>query len=89
MRKVVRNIKHIVQDMDKPLLFVSIALFVFGLLNIVTASSSEAVTSEAPLYYYFYQQLKMLVAGFIVSIIIFCYDTKNINRSLFSDLSLF
>lgn len=76
MRKVVRNIKHIVQDMDKPLLFVSIALFVFGLLNIVTASSSEAVTSEAPLYYYFYQQLKMLVAGFIVSIIIFCYDTK-------------
>ncbi len=76
MRKVVKSIKHIIQDMDKTLLFVSIALFVFGLLNIVTASSSEAVTSEAPLYYYFYQQLKMLVAGFIVSIIIFGYDTK-------------
>ena len=76
MRKVVKSIKHIIQDMDKTLLFVSIALFVFGLLNIVTASSSEAVTSEAPLYYYFYQQLKMLIAGFIVSIIIFGYDTK-------------
>ena len=38
-----KGISGIYKDMDKPLLFSTIGLFIFGLFNIVTASSSEAV----------------------------------------------
>lgn len=76
MKRLVRQVRRTFQDMDHVLLLVTVALFSFGLLNIVTASSSEAVTSSAPLYYYFYQQLKMLVAGCLAGIFILNYDTK-------------
>ena len=43
MKKGIRKLIEYYHDMDKPLLFITIALFIFGLFNIVTASSSEAV----------------------------------------------
>lgn len=49
----------------------------YGLLNIVTASSRQAVTQDVPLYYYFYQQSKMILIGGVLSLIILCVDTKN------------
>ena len=64
------RLKRFISDMDKPLLFATVFLFIFGLLNIVTASSSEAVTSAVPLYYYFYRHLAMLGAGFVLTIIV-------------------
>lgn len=51
-------------------------VIIYGLLNIVTASSSEAVTSQAPLYYYFYQHSKMLAIAFLGSLFIINIDTK-------------
>ena len=37
------NIKRAIKNMDKPLLFLTIFMLAFGLLNIVTSSSREAV----------------------------------------------
>lgn len=76
MKRFFRNIKQTYYDMDHWLLWTSVILILYGLLNIVTASSSEAVTNQAPLYYYFYQHVKMLTIGIIGSIIILKIDTK-------------
>ena len=77
MKNSIKKIIGYYNDMDKTLLFVSIALFVFGLFNIVTASSSEAVMRyEQSLFYYFFRQLIMILAGFILSIPIIKKDTK-------------
>lgn len=76
MKRMIRNIRGIYRDMDKWLLWTTVIMIIYGLLNIVTASSSEAVTSEAPLYYYFYQHLKMLTIALIGSIILLGLDTK-------------
>lgn len=62
--------------MDKPLLVLTIFMISYGLLNIVTASSREAVTQDVPLYYYFYKQSEMLLISFILSIIILNINTK-------------
>ena len=49
----------------------------FGLFNIVTASSSEAVIRyEKSLFYYFFRQLFMIIGGLIISIFIIKKDTK-------------
>lgn len=57
----------IFSDIDKPLFFVSMAFFVFGLLNIVTASSRAAsVNFDESIYYYFNKQLFFVSVGLIV-----------------------
>ncbi|MBR3199048.1 MAG: FtsW/RodA/SpoVE family cell cycle protein [Bacilli bacterium] len=72
-----KNIIKLLKDIDKPLLIVSIAFFVFGLLNIVTASSRAAVVNyDVSIYYYFYKQLVFIIAGLIGSIVILKTDTK-------------
>lgn len=76
MKPIFKSIRKTFADMDKWLLWTTVIMIFYGLLNIVTASSSEAVTSQAPLYHYFYQQLKMLFIAFIGSIIILNIDTK-------------
>lgn len=77
MKKVFRSISDYYHDLDKPLLYISIALFTFGLFNIVTASSSEAVIRyEKTLFYYFFRQLAMIMIGLVLSIIIIKKDTK-------------
>lgn len=74
---MIRKIKNNFRDLDKTLFIVTVGLFIFGLLNIVTASSSESVTRyNMSLYYYFFQQLKMLGAGFFISFFIINIDTK-------------
>ncbi len=70
------KIKKLIKDMDKPLLVLTIFMISYGLLNIVTASSREAVTQDVPLYYYFYKQSEMLLIAFILSIIILNINTK-------------
>lgn len=65
------------KDMDKVLLIVSIILFVFGLFNIVTASSQVSVIRyNQSLYNYFYKQLFTLILGFVATIIILKIPTK-------------
>ena len=77
MKKSLKQIIRYYNDMDKTLLYITIALFVFGLFNIVTASSSEAVIRyEKSLFYYFFRQLVMILAGLGISIFIIKKDTK-------------
>ena len=77
MKYYLKNLRRNIKRMDKTLFFLSLAMFIFGLLNIVTASSREAVVRyEASLYYYFIQQLKMLTIGFIGFLILIQIDTK-------------
>ena len=77
MKSKLKKIKSYYRDMDKPLLYMTIFLFVFGLLNIVTASSSEAVIRyEKSLLYYFFKQLSMIGLGVLISIFIIKKDSK-------------
>jgi cell division protein FtsW len=62
--------------MDKPLLIVSIALFLFGLFNIVSASSREAINNDTSLYYYFYRQLIMLIIGLVIFVVLILTSTR-------------
>lgn len=77
MKKTFKNLRNLINDMDKPLLIVTLVLFLFGTLNIVTASSSEAVSYNVSLYHYFYQQMKILFLGIAVSLVILNIPTKN------------
>lgn len=77
MKNGLRKTVKYYNDMDKPLLLITLFLFIFGLFNIVTASSSEAVIRyEQSLFYYFFRQLLMIVSGLLISIYIIKKDTK-------------
>ncbi len=72
-----KSLIKLMRDIDKPLLFTSIALFAFGLLNIVTASSRAAVINyDVSIYYYFYRQLIFIIIGLIGATIIIKTNTK-------------
>ena len=61
------SLLKVFRDIDKPLFFVSMAFFIFGLLNIVTASSRAAsVNFDESIYYYFNKQLFFVSVGLIV-----------------------
>ena len=77
MKRSIKKIIGYYNDMDKPLLYISMLLFIFGLFNIVTASSSEAVMRyEQSLFYYFFRQLAMILAGMFLGLFIIKKDTK-------------
>ncbi|MDD3341299.1 MAG: FtsW/RodA/SpoVE family cell cycle protein [Bacilli bacterium] len=75
-----KRIKKILNDMDKPLLALTIFMIGYGLLNIVTASSREAISQDVTLYHYFYKQSQMLFIGFIGSFFFLLYNTKNYDK---------
>lgn len=78
MKGQIKNLKNLINKMDKPLLIATILFFLFGLLNIVTASSREAVVRyEVSTYYYFFKQLKMLLIGLVLSYILINLRTKS------------
>ena len=78
MKGQIKNLKDLINKMDKPLLIATILFFLFGLLNIVTASSREAVVRyEVSTYYYFFKQLKMLCIGLVLSYILINLRTKS------------
>jgi len=71
------KIKKLFQNIDKPLFFVMCIIIIFGLLNIVTASSRETVVRyEQSLYHYFFQHSLMLTIALIGSIVIINVPTK-------------
>lgn len=80
MRKIFGNLKRVFSNMDKPLLFVTIFLFLFGLFNIVTASSREAINNDVDLYYYFYRHIVMLGIGLFFSMFLLIIDTKKYKK---------
>lgn len=80
MNVVLKKLKDIFSSMDKPLLFVTIFLFLFGLFNIVTASSREAINNEVTLYYYFYKHIFMLLIGVILSFALLIINTRKYKK---------
>lgn len=72
-----KDMKRTFENMDHVLFIVSIILFVFGLLNIVNASSQAVVIRYGTnLYNYFYKQLASILLGSIATIIILKLPTK-------------
>ena len=70
-------IKNTLKDMDKILLVITTLLFVFGLFNIVTASSRAAVIRyNTSLYSYFFKQLVSIIVGLAATIFILKIPTK-------------
>ena len=59
--------KKVFKRIDKPLFFVTMFFFLFGLVMILSASSMESYMryGSSP-YYYFYRQAIFLGLGFII-----------------------
>ena len=71
------------KDMDKVILFTSLILIVFGTLNIVTASSREAVVNaDANLFYYFFKHAIILFICLISFLIVINIPTKSYSKVL-------
>ena len=74
---IIKEIKSAYKDMNKPLLICTVVLFIFGLANILTASSREAVVENgATMTYYFNKQLFVIICSFIVANVIYIIPTK-------------
>lgn len=66
------------KDIDKQLLLATLILIVIGTLSIVSASSRETVSRyDYSVYHYFFRHIKMLLAGFACSIVVFRFPTKS------------
>lgn len=72
---VPKRLRDLILDMDKPLFFVTTALFVFGLLNIVTASSQASVLKYNTSLYNFFLQTIILFNKWIYYVFIFIEAT--------------
>ena len=67
-----------IKSMDKPLFIITALLFIFGLLNIVSASSQTAVLRyNHDLYTYFYKQLITIILGVIIGLFIIKTPSKS------------
>lgn len=77
--------RKIFMKMDKPLLFITFAFFIFGLIMILSASSMESYMryGYSP-YYYFIKQAAFLVMGIVVFLI-----TINLPSKFFKKISVF
>lgn len=81
MNKTLRRIKKIFMDMDKTLFFTTLALIIFGTLNIVTASSREAVVnSNTNLFHFFFKHCFILFVSLIGFIILIKFKTKDYKK---------
>lgn len=70
--------RKIFSKIDKPLLFVGLAFFLFGLVMVLSASSMESYMryGSSP-YYYFYRQAIFMAVGLIVFFIVIRIPTKS------------
>ena len=70
--------KKIFSKIDKPLLFVTIAFFLFGLIMVLSASSMESYMryGYGP-YHYFYRQAIFIGIGLIVFLLVIRIPTKS------------
>lgn len=69
--------------MDKPLLILSIFLFIFGLFMILDASSMKSFLNTGENTKYFFRQLIFLILSLIISIIIIKKPLKKYNKLIF------
>ena len=81
--KLLKGINKKYKDMDKTLLFICLILIVFGTLNIVTASSREAVVNlDESIYYYFFRHIIILIVSIIGFLILINIKTKDYGNLL-------
>lgn len=77
MQNFLKMLKKAYKDMDKVLLVIVILLFIFGLGNILTASSREAVVNGGvSMTYYFKKQLIVILVSFAIAQIVLLLPTK-------------
>ena len=77
MKKTIKNIGTTFSNMDKVLFFSTLILIIFGTLNIVNASSREAVVNaDANMFHYFFKHMVILFAGLIAFLILINIKTK-------------
>lgn len=82
MRPIKKAIRTF-SDMDKVLFFTSLILIIFGSLNIVTASSREAVVNaDANMFYYFFKHIIILVISLVAFLIVLKIPTKDYKKWL-------
>ena len=68
--------KHVLKYVDKPLLILSIILFLFGLVMIFSASNVTSYMNGGSAYSYFIRQAVFLVVSAIICLIIMKFNTK-------------
>ena len=84
MKIIIDEIKKAYRDMDKILFFSTAILFIFGLFNILTASSREAVVNNnVTITYYFRKQLIALAISFVIANFIYIVPTKRYYNFIF------
>lgn len=78
MKKFFKYVKNSFKKVDIPLLFVTITLIVFGLIMVFSSSSVTSVLSykQTP-YYFFKKQLIVVILGFLISLVVINFPTKN------------
>ena len=72
------DMKKVFSKIDKPLLFVTLAFFLFGLIMVLSASSMESYMryGYGP-YHYFYRQAIFIGIGLIVFLLVIRVQTKS------------
>ena len=70
--------------MDKPLLILSIVMFIFGLFMILDASSMKSFFNTGENTKYFFRQLSFLILAAIFSITIIRLPLKRYNRLIYT-----
>ena len=79
LKKIIKTFS----DMDKVLFFTTLILIIFGSLNIVTASSREAVVNaDANMFYFFFKHMVILIISLIAFLIVLNIPTKNYKKWL-------
>ncbi len=68
--------RQVIKYLDKPLLFISMTLFLFGLVMVFSASNVTSYMSGGSAYSYFIRQALFLVVGAIVCMILVRFNTK-------------
>ena len=77
MKKTIKTTGTTFSNMDKVLFFSTLILIIFGTLNIVNASSREAVVNaDANMFHYFFKHMVILFAGLIAFLILINIKTK-------------
>lgn len=78
MKKALRHVKNSFKNVDIPLLVVTTALIVFGLIMVFSSSSVTSVLSykKTP-YFFFEKQLITVIVGLLASIIVINFETEN------------
>ena len=76
MKQLIRESINNFKNMHKGLFTVSLIIIIYGLFNIVNASSREAISLDVPLFYYFYKHLEMILIGLFLGLFIVNVDTK-------------